>query len=219
MFLTDLYLFISDVSSLAVNIPGPPGPPGPPGAVGYANLVRYLLLSQAHFTPAFKSFLDPIVWFILTLFILITHITIINNKYNLVWVSWRLSIRLKARCHAVFIQVTIYKTVHAMNRESHRAAEGTLVYVSEKGGELYIRTRNGWRKIQVCIVCVDTRSTTLNSGSKLLTWLCVCVSLSARRVDPKWTFHISGGSGPQQTWRMEQTTQGPQPGSRTLTED
>uniref|UniRef100_A0A3P8SAM0 Collagenase NC10/endostatin domain-containing protein n=1 Tax=Amphiprion percula TaxID=161767 RepID=A0A3P8SAM0_AMPPE len=37
--------------------------------------------------------------------------------------------------------------------EAHRAAEGTLAYVSEKGGELYIRARNGWRKIQVCVVC------------------------------------------------------------------
>lgn len=28
-------------------------------------------------------------------------------------------------------------------------AEGTLAYVSERGGELYIRTRNGWKKIQL----------------------------------------------------------------------
>lgn len=45
--------------------------------------------------------------------------------------------------------MTTYKSIHALNRETHRAAEGTLVYVSEKGGELYIRTRNGWRKIQL----------------------------------------------------------------------
>uniref|UniRef100_A0A4W6BZ43 Collagenase NC10/endostatin domain-containing protein n=1 Tax=Lates calcarifer TaxID=8187 RepID=A0A4W6BZ43_LATCA len=45
--------------------------------------------------------------------------------------------------------------IHALTRESHRATEGTLAYVPERGGELYIRTRNGWRKIQVCIVCVD----------------------------------------------------------------
>lgn len=49
--------------------------------------------------------------------------------------------------------MTIYKTSHALSRETHRAAEGTLVYVSEKGGELYIKARNGWRNIQVCI-CV-----------------------------------------------------------------
>lgn len=55
--------------------------------------------------------------------------------------------------HAVFLQVTTYKTIQALNKEAHQAAEGTLAYVSEKGGQLYIRTRNGWRKIQVCIVC------------------------------------------------------------------
>lgn len=55
------------------------------------------------------------------------------------------------------IQVGTYKTSHALSRETQRAAEGTLAYVSEKGGELYIRARNGWRKIQVCVcghVCV-----------------------------------------------------------------
>lgn len=54
----------------------------------------------------------------------------------------------------MYIQVTTYKTSHALSRETHRAAEGTMAYVSEKGGELYIRARNGWRKIQVCIVYV-----------------------------------------------------------------
>lgn len=49
-------------------------------------------------------------------------------------------------------QVTTFKTVKALSRETRdqRAAEGTLAYVSERGGELYIRARNGWRKIQVC---------------------------------------------------------------------
>lgn len=42
-----------------------------------------------------------------------------------------------------------FKSVHALSRESHRAAEGSLAYVSEKGGELYVRTRNGWRKVQL----------------------------------------------------------------------
>ena len=55
----------------------------------------------------------------------------------------------------MYIQVTTYKTLHALSRDTHRAAEGTLVYVSEKGGELYIRVRNGLRKIQVCVVFVD----------------------------------------------------------------
>lgn len=55
----------------------------------------------------------------------------------------------------VYVQVTIYKTSHALSRETHRAAEGTFAYVSEKGGELYIRALNGWRKIQVCVrICV-----------------------------------------------------------------
>lgn len=58
--------------------------------------------------------------------------------------------------YAVYIQVTTYKTINALSRETHRAAEGALAYVSEKGGELYVRARNGWRKIQVCIVCADT---------------------------------------------------------------
>ena len=55
----------------------------------------------------------------------------------------------------MYIQVTTYTTLHALSRDTHRAAEGTLVYVSEKGGELYIRVRNGLRKIQVCVVFVD----------------------------------------------------------------
>ncbi|XP_034744723.1 collagen alpha-1(XV) chain-like [Etheostoma cragini] len=46
-------------------------------------------------------------------------------------------------------RVTIYKTSHALSRETQRAAEGTFAYVSEKGGELYIRARDGWRKIQL----------------------------------------------------------------------
>jgi len=55
-------------------------------------------------------------------------------------------------------QVVSYKTSHALGRDSQRAAEGTLAYVSERGGELYIRTGGGWRKIQVC-VCVCVRVT------------------------------------------------------------
>lgn len=50
----------------------------------------------------------------------------------------------------VFVQVTSYKTTHALTQEAHHAAEGTVAYVSERGGELYIRARNGWHKIQVC---------------------------------------------------------------------
>uniref|UniRef100_A0A3B3ZEQ5 Collagenase NC10/endostatin domain-containing protein n=1 Tax=Periophthalmus magnuspinnatus TaxID=409849 RepID=A0A3B3ZEQ5_9GOBI len=40
--------------------------------------------------------------------------------------------------------------------ETHRAAEGTLAYVSERGGELYIRTRHGWKKIQLHLVALNT---------------------------------------------------------------
>lgn len=40
-----------------------------------------------------------------------------------------------------------FKTIKALTRETQRAAEGTLAYVSERGGELYVRARNGWRKI------------------------------------------------------------------------
>lgn len=45
-------------------------------------------------------------------------------------------------------QVTVYKTGQALLRETHRASEGAMAYVSDKG-ELYIRAQGGWRKIQV----------------------------------------------------------------------
>lgn len=51
----------------------------------------------------------------------------------------------------VYVQVTTYRTFNALTRDSLRTAEGTLAYVSERGGELYIRARNGWRKIQVFV--------------------------------------------------------------------
>uniref|UniRef100_A0A667X8W1 Collagen, type XV, alpha 1b n=1 Tax=Myripristis murdjan TaxID=586833 RepID=A0A667X8W1_9TELE len=40
-------------------------------------------------------------------------------------------------------------TLHALSRESYRAAEGTIAYVSDRGGELYVRARDGWRKVQL----------------------------------------------------------------------
>ncbi|XP_068604929.1 collagen, type XV, alpha 1b [Brachionichthys hirsutus] len=43
--------------------------------------------------------------------------------------------------------LTSYKTLNALSRESRPPAEGTLVYVSEEGGELFIQARNGWRRI------------------------------------------------------------------------
>lgn len=45
--------------------------------------------------------------------------------------------------------MTNYKTIHALSKDAHRAAEGTLAFVAERGGELYIKARNGWRKVQV----------------------------------------------------------------------
>lgn len=45
-------------------------------------------------------------------------------------------------------QVTTYRNTITLMRESHRAAEGSMAYVSDKG-ELYVRTRDGWRKVQV----------------------------------------------------------------------
>uniref|UniRef100_A0A3P8X6A9 Collagen, type XV, alpha 1b n=1 Tax=Cynoglossus semilaevis TaxID=244447 RepID=A0A3P8X6A9_CYNSE len=40
--------------------------------------------------------------------------------------------------------------IHSMTKDSQRVSEGTLAYVSDGGGELYIRTQTGWQKIQVC---------------------------------------------------------------------
>nr|XP_057924239.1 collagen, type XV, alpha 1b isoform X3 [Doryrhamphus excisus] len=45
--------------------------------------------------------------------------------------------------------VSTYKTVHALTRDMQRATEGTLAYVAESGGELYIKVRNGWSKLQL----------------------------------------------------------------------
>lgn len=50
------------------------------------------------------------------------------------------------RYYIVRSQVTAYITVHYLPRE---AEEGSLAYVSERGGELYVRTQKGWRMIQV----------------------------------------------------------------------
>lgn len=61
--------------------------------------------------------------------------------------------------------MTTYKTNHALSRETSRAAEGTLAYVSEKGGELYIRARNGWRKIQLGELIQSGPSTSATSQS------------------------------------------------------
>lgn len=44
--------------------------------------------------------------------------------------------------------MTVYKTGQALLRETHRAAEGAMAYISDKS-ELYIRAQGGWRKIQL----------------------------------------------------------------------
>ncbi|XP_056276339.1 collagen, type XV, alpha 1b isoform X2 [Pseudoliparis swirei] len=59
--------------------------------------------------------------------------------------------------------VVSYKTSHALGRDSQRAAEGTLAYVSERGGELYIRTGGGWRKIQLGELIQSRSSSSLSS--------------------------------------------------------
>lgn len=45
--------------------------------------------------------------------------------------------------------MTSYKSIQALSKDTHRAAEGTLALVAEKGGELYLKAHNGWRKVQV----------------------------------------------------------------------
>lgn len=44
--------------------------------------------------------------------------------------------------------MTTYKSVETLFQHMHRSAEGTMAYVSEKS-ELYIRVREGWRKVQL----------------------------------------------------------------------
>ncbi|KAF7657539.1 hypothetical protein LDENG_00025220 [Lucifuga dentata] len=46
-------------------------------------------------------------------------------------------------------QVTTYETIYALTQETRQAAEGSLAYVSDRGGELYIRAHYGWRKVQL----------------------------------------------------------------------
>ena len=53
--------------------------------------------------------------------------------------------------------MTTFLGVDTLLRETYRAAEGTMAYVSDTA-QLYIRVRDGWRQVQVC-VCVWPRST------------------------------------------------------------
>lgn len=45
--------------------------------------------------------------------------------------------------------MTTYRSTQALVRESLRAAEGTIAYVADRGGELYIRAQQGWRQVQL----------------------------------------------------------------------
>lgn len=72
--------------------------------------------------------------------------SLVNDMFS----KWRKA--QHRRCDLVHCQVTTYTTIQELSKERHRAAEGTLAYVSERGGELYVRTHEGWRKIQVCTV-------------------------------------------------------------------
>lgn len=44
--------------------------------------------------------------------------------------------------------MTTYKSVETMFQHMHRSAEGSMAYVSERS-ELYLRVREGWRKVQL----------------------------------------------------------------------
>lgn len=45
--------------------------------------------------------------------------------------------------------MTNYRSIQALSKDTQRAAEGTLAFVADKGGELYLKARDGWRKVQV----------------------------------------------------------------------
>lgn len=45
-------------------------------------------------------------------------------------------------------QVTTFRNIERMLERVHLVAEGTLIYLSETS-ELFVRVRNGWRKLQV----------------------------------------------------------------------
>uniref|UniRef100_A0A8C4RSI8 Uncharacterized protein n=1 Tax=Erpetoichthys calabaricus TaxID=27687 RepID=A0A8C4RSI8_ERPCA len=44
--------------------------------------------------------------------------------------------------------VITYRNLEGLLRDSYRTAEGTLIYITDKS-ELYIRVRQGWRKVQL----------------------------------------------------------------------
>lgn len=155
---------------LDVTIPGPPGPPGPPGSPGYANPVKRWPL----FSPVFLQNG--------------TEMTPVESLKKHRW-SVKHDQLWGVRCHAVF-QITIYTTIYGLSRTTQRAAEGTLAYVSERGGELYIRTQNGWCKIQVCItfmimhfLIIYMYEGWVKRDHNFIYCMCPCFSLES------WSFH------------------------------
>uniref|UniRef100_A0A674D374 Collagenase NC10/endostatin domain-containing protein n=1 Tax=Salmo trutta TaxID=8032 RepID=A0A674D374_SALTR len=59
---------------------------------------------------------------------------------------------------------------------SHRAAEGSMAYVSDKG-ELYVRTRDGWRKVQLGELILIPAESPSSAVSQALTVLSMVTSI------------------------------------------
>ena len=131
VFIVKCNSYVLSSADSVPSVPGPPGPPGPPGSSGSSNLVQKHASSSTLLKKKIKLLFSVIDNFVIVM------------KLQL-WC-----------CGVVCVQVTIYKSTHALVREGQRAPEGTLAYVSERGGELYIKRRNSWRKIQVGIWWAD----------------------------------------------------------------
>lgn len=67
-------------------------------------------------------------------------------------------------------QVTTFQNIEGMLEKVHLVAEGTLIYLSETS-EVFIRIRNGWRKLQVLLhyVLIFSNSLTQNGVVALYT--------------------------------------------------
>ncbi|KAA8586686.1 hypothetical protein FQN60_016382, partial [Etheostoma spectabile] len=146
----------------AVGLPGPPGPPGPPGHPGKVVGLKGGASGDKGYKgqkgekgdvglpgpPGLPGRVQKgsRSWVLKDLLVLWANLGPLGSD-DLV-PEGRLVLLDPQDLHLHMDRVTIYKTSHALSRETQRAAEGTFAYVSEKGGELYIRARNGWRKIQ-----------------------------------------------------------------------
>lgn len=60
-------------------------------------------------------------------------------------------------------QVTAFRNIESMLDQVHFVAEGSLIYLSESS-EMFIRVRNGWRKLQVLLHCFLTPSSFLTQN-------------------------------------------------------